>query len=268
MKQDEFTKDNIAKFLDDHGTFSLELEVAKVLSKNKIKHTHSGHYNDVETDKVREYDFLIDTNISTYNRIVISIEVKAFSSKSAVLAHAQTRKLEQSYHCILESNMVKGRKAKIKKVEDEPGQIGVSYYSHKDSVAISLQRINFKSGKINHINDDVYGKFMQAISVCESMHKKIVKESPKANIIYIPIVVVPDKSLWEVQYNKGFEREDLLESNHVSVKCNHQMAPKDNAINYHISHFEVCTLSGLMPLLDVIRNTEIGDNSFFRTVTY
>lgn len=125
-----------------------------------------------------------------------------------------------------------------------------------------------KGGGITGTDDEMFGKWTQAISSAQGLLADACHNTPTDRdgwdlALVLPIVVVPDKRLWVADHTSDGKRS--LEPVQVercpfflSADC---YVDRMSGTNYRLSHLEFVTLSGLERFIENLGNRTDGPHA-------
>lgn len=270
LKSNEITSVDIQEYIDNYSDFSFEMQVLKKVKESGFHCEHGGTYDDPITHKPRQFDI---RGVFNFGKalIYLSIEVKNLKTSFPLLISTIPRLESESFHDII-----------ISKYDNTATVLDGDMYGHKIRVdnSRSFYEINKPVGKecdqigrhktTNEIvsNDmQIYDKWSQAINSSYDLLEKSFYLSDSVDgvksfvCITIPVLVVPDNTLWQIHYNSdGIPKSNPEKTDHCSyfINKNFFIGENFNGIDYSISHIEICTITGLVNFL----NNNLLDQNF------
>ena len=192
------------------------MRVGSCLSQiQAYRFSHGGTYIDSITHKPRQFDFRAVLELDD-KRVVLAIECKNLPASSPLVICGCERRLDEATHDFIDSRVGRFVEKGITSVGASSATRRASgtdsFYLPGNFVGKSLLRLK-KEKYVTSIPDaDVYDRWAQALSssielaflACLAAHKP-----PKSHIYsaVLPLVVVPDGSLWRAAYNSSGEIE-------------------------------------------------------------
>lgn len=269
----EFLKKNDQDFI-----FELKVleKINSLKNKLKIETTYGGSYIDPVTKKTRQYDIRAEIELLG-NRIKLAIECKNLRKYNPLLIYLLKRKKNECYH-----NMISSPPG-INGIIIENILSNYTYYHEGSEVGKNLIQVgksinevkkNNKVGKnktqvrksINEFisgDSDIFEKWSQSISSAYDLINIPFKEN---KTFVIPILVVPDDTLWGARYDDNGElinKPEKLDKCEYFIGKNYQINFIGNSIGYYsISHLHIYTFSGLERFLSKFENSNNLNNDF------
>jgi len=262
------TKEQIKDVVLGENDFGHEMRVGRILDPANIKYPfeeylrawfkvpiQGGTYVDPVSKKPREFDFrskiLGGSLPSRESRIIhLALECKNLSDDCPIVVCGRPRARGESYHFHI------GGEDGERKAHKVAG--ASSLYKESAFVGKSLLRLkrNSKSILIADNDAEIYDRWSQALASAHDLASEAVnmKSSPRSYAFIMPLVVVPDESLWQVAYhNTG-----TLEGDPVQVdQCEYYVAKEYSVgIPFIISHIHFVTMKGLEKMLSELANRE------------
>ena len=117
------------------------------------------------------------------------------------------------------------------------------------------------------VSDDraTFDKVSQEVNSCRDLIKALArkKDQPRVKAV-IPLLVVPDNSLWQVDYSSdGVVEGDPHEVTHASLFSDSEWSAEGpllgNAISHRLSHLEFATFGALREVI----SSYFGTDGFF-----
>lgn len=208
---------------------------------------HGGTYIDPATSKTRQFDYRcrISKGIEGLDKILLAIECKNLNPDLPLVVCGRERTEKEAYHLYISRN--ENSHVSILKVEGAS-----SLYKPSDFVGKSLLRLKFKEKKLCSDGDsEIYDKWSQALASCRDLAIEFANADStterKGNAFLMPIVVVPNNSLWTVSYNNDGTIQDSPKS--VDL-CDFYVDHKLPAsFPFVLTHIQFATLTGLSTML-------------------
>jgi hypothetical protein len=253
------TAAEIKKVVLDEDDFGHEMRVGNMLNTlnyairgvHIYEPIHGETYEDPKTQKTRQFDYRCKIASGyEYKRIIsLAVECKNLNPDFPLVICGRPRTERESYHVIISSN---AGNPKALKISDRN-----SIYEPHAFVGKSLLRLKMKERKLCSDGDsEIYDRWSQALAsshelALEAAHNP---QNPNSYTFIMPMVVVPDGSLWTASYNDIGE----LTGDPQQVKqCEFHVAHKiDAGLPYFVTHIHFLTLEGLKNLLAEYANAE------------
>lgn len=264
LKQDPINKDDIKDYLAKYSDFAFEIKTLSLLTSIECKCKHAGTYHDPITNKIREYDIRaqISKKISsglTFN-LLLAIECKNMKENYPLLVHCMPRAKHEAmeemvfcYHNEVEELLSAKDNEYFYFATTIPFSRGLSLYTKDDPVGKSCDQIGRSSGNdIVGSDSNVFEKISQALNSSDDLIKEAASFNSftKYSVSIIkPVLVVPDKSLWQIIYDsKGNIKTDPKQVEYVPYYCGKSWpyAESDGKLHeYTLSHLDIVTSSYL-----------------------
>lgn len=213
---------------------------------------HGGTYIDPVTQKTRQFDyrFHITERYDDLHNIFLAAECKNLNPDLPLVVCGRPRTDEEAYHLFIARG--EDEKSQIRKVEGPN-----SLYKPNDFVGKSIVRLKKKDNKLCSDGDsEIYDKWSQALASSHDLAFGAVykKPLPKSLAFVMPLVVVPDNSLWTVSYRN----DGTLESSPQQVdQCEFYVDQKLLiGLPFVLTHIHFVTLKGLSQTLFELANTD------------
>lgn len=249
-------KEDIENFIHNESDFGFELRVIDEIKKFDFIYEHSGSYEDPISQKVREFDILAKKNIDK-GCFFLAIECKNLKESFPLVIHCTQRIPEEAYNEIIIPQNYHGSleytfppAAEVIRLKQDN-----SIYKINERVGKSTEQIGKRENSVNNntrsnfvSNDsEVFDKISQAINSSYTLISEAsARRSGTHNFIF-PVLVIPDKTLWAVDYSIDREHHWLVSSaDHVSYYIGKEWTTKEKVpsqrIIYNISHLEIVTI--------------------------
>lgn len=206
VKKTDINAKDIKEFLETHDDFALELFVLNKAHTYRFDAIHGGFYTDPITQKPRQYDVRATIGLRQ-RRIALAIECKSLKKSYPLLLSRLKRTKEESYLQYIVSARIQALRdanpsvpAEIITLQEYKSIYRVGEYVGKSTVQIGKKNQNeFVFG-----DNEVYDKWTQALNSAEDIISTSFPRFHSAEIsihtAIIPILVVPDETLWVVDY--------------------------------------------------------------------
>lgn len=257
LNDKRISKDDLIEYTDNYSDFSFEMKVLNCFP-DSYRVNHGGTYEDPISGKFREFDIRavhsFDNQFS--KSIYMAVEAKNLKESFPLLVSCVPRKKEEAYHDLI--------------VSEFRGHTGVGYtsYGHIQHVkhtknrlynvgkfvGKSLDQVGRRDTRENELvgNDsDIYSKWSQAINssfeLADTAYYKSYDNLRRSFISFImPIVVIPDKTLWVAKYdNEGNRVEEITQEDECQyfVGNKFELGDKISSAEIILSHLHIMTFS-------------------------
>lgn len=257
LKEEKITKDDLIEYTDNYSDFSFEMKVLNCLP-DSFKINHGGTYEDPVSGKYREFDIRAEYSKKKgfTKSIYMAIEVKNTKENFPLLVSCIPRKQEEAFHHLIVSKH-RGHE-----------YVGLSSHGRTHTVRHSLNKLydvgNYIGKSLDQVgrkdardkeligNDsDIYSKWSQAVnSSNEIAEKAFFKSSNHDNNVFVsfimPIVVIPDKTLWIAKYDKdGNRKGDIIQVEECQYFIGNKIELGDKVSNHDftLTHLHIMTYS-------------------------
>lgn len=203
---------DIRSVVEKEDDFGHEMRVGHVIRSVGIEMQHAGTYIDAITSKPRQFDYRCSLQRDA-QILSLSVECKNLSQLVPLAVCGARRRLDESFHEFIRSNTVFVERGKAKVLRGSSSGTWRanghdSIYPVGGFVGKSLVRIKPDKNTFISVSDsDIYDKWAQALSSAVDLVKlapwlsRNLGLNKPAFCAILPIVVVPDKTLWEVVYD-------------------------------------------------------------------
>jgi len=260
------TTADIKRVIESEDDFGHEMRVGGVLDhlaceamKDVFNGTdleppeHGGTYTDAITSKPRQFDYRCrivrrpPTQPGTC--ALLAIECKNLHESSPLVVCGCLRTAGEAYYHFIESHLDDSGRSMCATKRVEGGQ----FYEAGKFVGKSLVRVRERNGKLEtDSNSDIYDRWAQALAssveLAEGARSFANEMYQHWASLVLPVVVVPDGSLWSVAYNaKG-----TIDVNPTMVgECEFFVGRKLELgpLPFSLTHIHFVTVSGLESLL-------------------
>lgn len=251
--------EDFQEYLQSQSDLAFELQVLKILKNEGCKCSHGGAYDDPVSKKTREYDVRAEINAENF-KIKMAIECKNLRPNFPLLVSSIPRSKEEAFHQIClgypekRDNMAFekyfGKKISVNTVQFQDSQL----YATGEPVGKSCSQVGrtHNDRQITSSDSEIYDKWSQALSSSYDLLTEIYQEIEKTNTVrfcfFLPILVVPDGRLWEVQFS---EIGEAVTTPKIVNRCQYFVGKSFYAKwdwtghSYTFSHLEMMTVTGL-----------------------
>lgn len=248
------TAEDLAEFLKSEDDFAFELKVFQECRKLDRKARHGGTYTDPVTKQSRQFDIRMCITEGPSN-LALAIECKNLNPCFPLMISRIPRLREEAFHQII---FVSGHDA-----EALTQRGNKTLYPRNAPVGKATTQVG-KSAKQNgrdplvkFVSEDseVYNKWSQAVS---SAHDLIVEGARPAEdfrvTIVIPFLVVPNNTLWVVDYAEDGQlqgRPESVDECTFFLGKDYQIITSSlpHIFTYTLTHLQVVTVNGLSAFL-------------------
>lgn len=219
---------------------------------------HGGTYVDPATSKTRQFDYRcrISKGIEGLHNILLAVECKNLNPDLPLVVCGRERTDKEAYHLVIARDD-ENRHVSIAKVAGKS-----SLYEPSGFVGKSLLRLKFKDKKLCSDGDsEIYDKWSQALASCRDLAIEFANANSTAEIkgsaFLMPIVVVPNNSLWTASYDNGGSIQDTPKQVDLcDFYVEHKLAAN---FPFVLTHIHFATLKGLSKMLN-----EYADGDFYK----
>ena len=236
---------DLAQFITQEANFAFEMKALASIRDAGFQAEHAATYKDPVSGKLRAFDIRARFS-GDVRSLRFAVECKNLRSHSPLVVHATRRTQQESTHDVVARYRL-GHQA----YQDTMPRDGI--YPKGEAVGRQTdQPLKDVNGDFKSNDSDTYDKWSQAVSGCQDLVHEMVNAhlgEPEVCAI-VPMLVVPDDVLWEVQYDergnvitpvRRVDRSTLILRQHWSTPT--YFGP----LHYGMSHIEVVTLSALAP---------------------
>lgn len=277
LKNDKVTSGDLLEYLESQSDFNFELHVLKMLRENGLDCEHGGHYEDPVTKKSREFDIRAVKTINQL-RVRMAIECKNIREHFPILISCVPRHKTESYHQIIYTNEPSNSpqdvisplnlsRARALSMRDQ-----YSLYKEGEPVGKSTVQVGRQQNdnSITANDSELFDKWGQCLSSSHDLAAQAYwdgydeKESFKSALI--PFVVVPNDSLWTVNYNADGERiSEPTPTERCSCYIDKDFIMGTDMAKERLwmSHMEIMTFNGLQSFIEQYLKSEEGINKIF-----
>jgi len=258
------TPEDIKKLVLEEDDFGHEMRVANVFAELPTKiglgtNTYfeplerGSSYKDPLAKKTRQpgFRFRINcTQLNTHAGVFLAVECKNLHKDFPLVVSGRNRAYDESYYHFLDGTYDDlGNVSAVVRVVAGGGHL----YEQNQFVGKNFVRIKEGNGRLEAANDsDLFDKWTQVEASCVELLKKawfsVNPNIRKCRSIILPLVAVPDGSLWMVGYNSKGE----IHSGPKQIEeCEFFIGKElDAAVQpFRLSHLHFVTLKGFAQLL-------------------
>lgn len=264
MEKTPVSKEEVIDFLKSNDGFHLEMGVVRLLQQNGIPCEHGGTYSDPSSGKDRQFDVQA-TRQDDDNFLRMAIECKCISENSPiVVSRLKQSDFEEGYMVMSSTKAGTEEVFKTKRV-------ACRLFSKSEWVGKSINQLNViqesNARRIKPSDDQIFTKWTQSVSSATRLCSKMITDyqllpmwATVAVSATIPILIIPDRTLWIANYN---DKGELLEVSRDIDIANLYIGRKVQILDteYDLSHLLIITITGFERFLRTL--TFKGDNSVF-----
>jgi len=292
---DPITADDIIKYLEENDAsalknFTFEFEVCKaIIDKGETDIKFGGLYFDPDLKHNRQFDIRLKVSLPQQNIYFhLAIECKNLTTNNPLIVTTSPRMGKESFLQFWKFFQC-SRDETVNGILQKSYLIGNDIFVMQEKcsdfypIGKSVGRMCVQLGRhidkqIGFIESDseCYDKWTQAFSSLAGMMEKACKwfleqEENKGYVygthIFLPILIVPDGTLWCINYSQPDSHTTPCQENHISLFADRNYfvkGPRGGVRPYTASHLEIMTLSGLRAYLTRINSPSeplISDSS-------
>lgn len=218
---------------------------------------HGGTYTDSVTGKTRQFDYRcrISKGFEGLHNILLAVECKNLNTELPLVVCGRNRNEKEAYHLVIARDEEK--RVTIAKVEGMS-----SLYEPRGFVGKSLLRMKMKDKKLCSDGDsEIYDKWSQALASSRDLAYEFANANAttekRGYAFLMPMVIVPDNSLWTVSYNDNGTIQDAPKQ--VDL-CDFYVDQKLSIkFPFVLTHIHFATLKGLSKMLE-----QYADGDFYK----
>jgi len=259
------TAELINQAIASADSFGHEMRVRAILEQNGVKFTHGWTYPDPVEAKPRQFDFRGTlAHLNHRNRFRFAIECKNLAPTAPLVISGTPRSPAEAFHDIVSpadmgTNFIIRRSRFENRVYPLGGFVGKSFL-----------RLRLDKGVLvssSQGEGDVYNGWAQALAsaheIC-GLAAKDIDSGVSVFSVILPAVVVPDGTLWTVQYQRDSSiGAGAIAVDRASVFVNHSVRLPDGHQSINLSHVEFFTLSGLQSFLSELCRHDRYEEDWF-----
>jgi hypothetical protein len=258
ISEPPITLSEIQTYLESQDSFAFEMYVYNLLKDLKFDARHGGTYEDPITKKHRQYDIRASLCHPTKNTCIkLAIECKHLQENSPLLiSRTRITPQEARYHLITVSPSTAYRPVSVKLDNLE------KFYLKKLYIGKSVSQIIRNENRLISRNEEIHDRWTQALSSAKDLVSGVglTQLTQQIKVAIIPVLVVPDKTLWVADYSdrgalegepKQINEVVLVENRVYQIHLpNHEIL----ADGFAISHLHIFTQSGIRSFLEDCAN--------------
>jgi hypothetical protein len=272
LVQTPIGKDDIIEYADRHSDFGFELKVVEKFTELGLACEHGGTYDDPVTQKPREFDIRA-TGTSGDQRIRIAAECKNLQGNCPLVVSCIPRSRDESFHEVVLAHKPRratlGLPVEYARVVRCTGAGSIYRPGGPTGKACSqVGRLPGNPGLLQASDSTIYEKWAQALSSAYDLVERAERDAERGDhtvylSIVLPLLVVPDGTLWRVIYDRlGARKGDPAQVDRISYFVNrtHSIRDVQSNLEYTMSHLEVVTMRGLTEFVGKSWKSKAGRN--------
>ena len=239
--------------------FGFELKVKGVLEASGARVAHGWTYIDPIEDKPRQFDLRAHLpNFGTErHHLRLAVECKNLDPAAPLVISGVGRTKDETFYDFVQADGTEGLRRYVMRVRAD-----CELYRQDRFVGKGMLRLkpDEKSKNIPRLipasekESDVYGRWSQAVASAGDLCREAASVGANSGKIHstiiLPAVVVPDGSLWTVEYNKdGVIIDGPMIANVATFFVNHEITIVPKNLWTNLSHVHFFTLTGLREFL-------------------
>jgi hypothetical protein len=254
--QKPVTVADIKKYLETRDDFTFELRAFHACKVRGFNSAHGGTYRDPITEKTRQYDIRADMQRGN-RRVQLAVECKSLRLFYPLVVSCMPRAPGETYHEVVLSVPLKPGKSPLPKNATDIRLEGhESIYRIGEPVGKATTQVG-KSPKGEFVigDSEVFEKWTQAISSAQDLvahsHDMLAQTHPRFITMTIPMLVVPDGTLWTVDYSdEGARLSDPKQARECTFFIGKDVGSAFPLFKYTFSHLHILTLAAFEGFLD------------------
>jgi hypothetical protein len=248
LREDPITEADLTAFAASDSDFAFEMRVLRQLRDLGFQCEHSGTYEDPVSGKLRQFDLRAKKIVGGV-RLALAAECKNFRPYNPLLLSAVPRTSAESFHECIEVTPPSsyGRYSKCNRLSgcDSVYPVGEGVGKKTDQVGRE------KSGELVRDDRETFEKLDQAVNSSRDLVRDYGSPSlsPPDRRVIMPVLVVPDGVLWQVDYTADGAmtvNPRLIRATTLFLGRSWEFDRGDRVqIAYNMSHLEIWTPAGL-----------------------
>jgi hypothetical protein len=257
LKNDAIVENDLIEYLASTSDFAFELRCLELLNKFDFKCEHGGGYTDPVTAKSRQFDIRA-SHADGPKRVRCAIECKNLKPSNPLLMLSIPREEHESFHEVVVADTYRGS------IEFNRRTGKATSYSQGDAVGKSCAQVGRDvNGVIVGNDSELYEKWGQALASANDLAAGMVSDAgpanPKINSLLLPVLVVPDNTLWQAVFDSAGAQTQSPIAVHrcqMFIGRNYRVGSIVSRYSVTVSHLEFVTVTGLRNLMtEVLHNT-------------
>jgi hypothetical protein len=246
--------------------FAFEIRVRALLTKYGASNVrHGWSYLDPVEEKPRQFDLRGDLcHFRGVRSIQLAIECKNLDPNAPLVISGTARAHDEAYHHYISSGSLQPSVFVA-----GPGVRAV--YHQYEFVGRNIVRLSQKGDELERSKRedeaDIYKRWSQALASAVDPAKSAATNGSLKTAV-IPIVVVPDGTLWQVFYDeKGDLQGEPMRTDSTTFFVGHEIELIPRNLWMKLSHVQFFTVAGLDKFLASLTTTTADWNEWFPEVT-
>jgi hypothetical protein len=248
---DVITKEHLEEFIATQDDFALELFAYSLARALGFNATHAGTYTDPQSGKARQFDVQASRYCGENLHVFMAIECKSLRPSFPLLVSQIPRIQDESYQDIVKST---GHTSDSSMLGEMRLRLtGGSLYPVNKYVGKAISQVGFNGeGKLHSKDSEVHDKWGQAIASCNQLIYKALSVTDKRFSVVLPVLVVPDGTLWVVNYSEdGTLVNGPTQIDETQYFISSKQTVNDpEPITYVLTHLHIVTKTGYASLLE------------------
>lgn len=244
------TAADLRAYLETRDDFAFEREIFRHCQGFGFDSVqHAGLYDDPVTLKLRQFDVRA-TKIGGNHRVRLAIECKSISPAYPLLVSCVPRAQDEAYHDVMMTG--DGGHAVVQRFGPRHSAMYIrGEYAGKDMRQVGRDN----KGNLTGSDKDLFDKYQQAMAsaadlVAQAEREHRVRRPDPTYSVILPILALPDNTLWIARYSSSGELEhDPEQVSEMTFYLGRKYPLEKGGGEYVISHLHVATRSMLVQLL-------------------
>jgi hypothetical protein len=234
---------DLRRFVSEGSDFAFEMRVLSSLRAAGFACSHSGTYQDPITGKIRQFDLRAE-RIDGRCRLALAVECKNLRDTAPLLLSAVPRSATEAFHNVIHTP----QDAIYTSVRELNGQD--SLYKPGEMVGKATDQVRKDSkGVVASDDQATFEKMSQAVNSTRDLNIRHSATASRLITAVVPVLVVPEGRLWQVEYSDGGEvQKQPYQLSKSSVFLDHvwEFGNQGRGIReYHLSHIECLSIDAL-----------------------
>lgn len=259
------TAAGLSDYLKSSDDFQFELEVLQSCLEADSSAEHGGTYQDPVTNKDRQFDIRMSVRQGSCI-LRLAIECKNLRTNFPLLVSRVPRRQEESFHEVIISRRQSAKIQCVPTLYESNQMVGKS----TRQVGVQERNKSQSTREFESKDTEVYEKWTQAIAYAFELVWRAIEDYQTtgfcAATVILPILIVPDKTLWVVDYSEKGKVQDQPalddECSHFHGKDISVRALDRRDMDYRISHLQIFTKPGFDGYLNRLTNRKFWDRIF------
>lgn len=266
LKTESVTAVDLQEYLDTTSDFVFEMNILNKLGKAGWECSHGGSYKDPVTGKSRQFDIRANIELGRLN-VWMAVECKNVRPYFPLLVSRVPRLADESFHEVLlafDMNLVPQAPGVLRRYATSLHvSLSESIYDLDDFVGKSVAQVGRDENKRDELtstDSDMFEKWAQALASSAELVRNSCPDdfqnSYAALTVVLPVVVVPDQTLWAADFDETGKQIDGPKSvDRIDYFVGTSIPAGDNftRIDYRVSHIIMLTECGLLNMATAIK---------------